>query len=198
MSRARKADHKTVIAAAQSVFWQHGYHGTSTRKIKQSTGLTRFTLQTAYGGKEAFFLQTLDAYLDRAENGVFPNPDGTDLDGLARWVEGRLDPETMPVKAAKGCLLLNSITEFDRDGGEIDDRIARYFDGLQTRLAQILAQAVAAGEAGPDLDPEEKSRLLVSLLMGLAVTIKARLNDDFAAPYTAAAAAMIRHWRVLA
>jgi TetR/AcrR family transcriptional repressor of nem operon len=197
MSRARKADHNSVIDAAQSVFWQHGYHGTSTRQIEQSTGLTRFTLQTSYGGKKTFFLQTLDAYLDRAEADFLPDPDSTNLETLALWVEGRSDPAVMPMLGAKGCLLLNSITEFDRDGGEVDDRISRYFDVLQGRLEKILTRAVSSGEVDQDLDPEEKARLLVSLLLGLTMTIKARPSDDFATPYTAAAAAMIRQWRVV-
>lgn len=197
MSRARKADHNSVIDAAQSVFWQHGYHGTSTRQIEQSTGLTRFTLQTSYGGKKTFFLQTLDAYLDRAEADFLPDPDSTNLETLALWVEGRSDPAVMPMLGAKGCLLLNSITEFDRDGGEVDDRISRYFNVLQARLEKILTRAVASGEVDQDLDPEEKALLLVSLLLGLTMTIKARPSDDFATPYTAAAAAMIRQWRVV-
>ena len=198
MSRSRKVDHSTVIDAAQSVFWDHGYQGTSTRQIEERTGLTRFTLQTTYGGKESFFLQTLDAYLDQAEVGFLPDPDKTDLETLASWIEGRSDPAVMPMIGAKGCLLLNSIAEFDRDGGEIDDRIARYFDVLEVRLTKILTRSIADGEMDQSLDPQEKAKLLISLLMGLAMTIKARPNDEFAKPYTEAAATMIRQWRVAA
>ena len=102
----------------------------------------------------------------------------------------------MHVIGAKGCLLLNSITEFDGDGGESDDRIARYFDVLQGRLEQILCNAITRGEMNRDLDPRGRTKLLISLLMGLAMTIKAHPNDEFAKPYTEAAATMVRHWRV--
>ena len=196
MPRSRKVDHSTVIDAAQAVFWDHGYQGASTRQIEERTGLTRFTLQTVYGGKEAFFLETLDAYMDRAEVEYLPDPNSTSIEGLAQWFERRADPQVMPLIGAQGCLLLNAVTEFDRDGGEIDDRIAHYFEVLHNRFAQILAKAVEHGELAADFDPKEKATLLQSVLLGLSLAIKARPNDAFAQPYGAAAAAMIRQWRV--
>jgi len=159
MPRSRKVDHSTVIDAAQAVFWDHGYQGASTRQIEERTGLTRFTLQTVYGGKEAFFLETLDAYMDRAEVEYLPDPNSTSIEGLAQWFERRADPQVMPLIGAQGCLLLNAVTEFDRDGGEIDDRIAHYFEVLHNRFAQILAKAV-------DIDEKEKVALWL-------------LNEDF-------------------
>ncbi|MVO16320.1 TetR/AcrR family transcriptional regulator [Parasedimentitalea huanghaiensis] len=197
MSRARKADHKTVIDAAQAVFWEHGYQGASTRQIEERTGLTRFTLQTSYGGKEAFFLETLDAYMSRVEAEHLPDAGSTNLEELAQWFADRADPAAMPQIGAQGCLLLNAITEFDRNGGEVDVRIAHYFEVLHHRFAQILGKAIETGEVAADFDPDEKATLLQNTLLGLSLTIKARPNDAFAQPFAAAAAAMIRQWRVV-
>jgi len=196
MSRSRKTDHDTAIKAARDVFWRYGYAGTSTRQLEETTGLTRFTLQTAYGGKEAFFLETLDAYLDHAETQHFPNPENTDLEVLAVWFEHLGEVEMMPRIGDNGCLLFNTITEFDRSDPKINARIERYYTCLQGRFVQILRNAVENGEADPELDPEEKARVLVCLLLGLSATVKARTNDGFPQSYAGAIAATVREWKM--
>jgi TetR/AcrR family transcriptional repressor of nem operon len=195
MSRPRKADHATAIEAAQGVFWRNGYAGTSTRQIEECSGVTRFTLQTSYGGKQAFFLETLDAYLDKAEAHHFPDPATTDLEGLAIWFEQLSDAERLPERGDKGCLLLNAISEFERDGGEVDQRIERYFTLLQSRFTQILTNAVDRKENMAGLDPQGKAKVLVSLLLGVSLVNQARTNDTIADSYASAAAAMIREWK---
>jgi TetR/AcrR family transcriptional repressor of nem operon len=195
MSRPRKADHAAAIEAAQSAFLRNGYAGTSTRQIEEYTGVTRFTLQTSYGGKQAFFLETLDGYLDTAEACHFPDPATTDLEGLAVWFEQISDAEHMPRIGDKGCLLLNAISEFERDGGEVDQRIERYFTLVQARFAQILSNAANRNEVATSFNPREKASVLVSLLLGISVAIQARTNDAAAHTYTSAAASMIREWR---
>jgi hypothetical protein len=59
--RPRKADHAAAIEVAQRAFWRNDCAGTSTRQIEECAGVTLPTLQTSYGGRRAFFLETLDA-----------------------------------------------------------------------------------------------------------------------------------------
>lgn len=196
MSRPRKANHATAIEAAQEAFWRNGYAGTSTRQIEECSGVTRFILQTGYGGKQAFFLETLDAYLDKAEAHHLPDPATTDLEGLAIWFEQRSDVDRMPKVGDKGCLLMNTICEFERDGGEVDQRIERYFVLVQNRFTQILSNAANRNEVAASLDPQQKAKVLVSLLLGISLAIQARANDAGAHSYASAAATMIREWRI--
>ena len=195
MSRPRKTDHATAVQAARQTFMRHGFAGTSTRQIEDCTGLTRFTLQTSYGGKLSFFLEVLDAYLDGAEANFFPDPATTDLEGLAVWFEHLSVPDAMPKMGDKGCMLLNTIEEFKRDGDQIDLRIDRYFDALEGRFSQIVAKAADQKVIADDTDPEERAKILISLLLGISVAIRARTNDAAPQSYTSAAAAMIRGWR---
>ena len=196
MSRPRKTDHATAIEAAQGVFWRNGYAGTSTREIEECTGLTRFTLQTSYGGKEAFFLETLDAYLDKAEAHYFPDPASTDIEDLAVWFEQRSSAGIMPEIGDEGCLIMNTISEFGRQGGGVDARVERYLTGMQSRFAEILAEAIDRKELASNVDPDDRARLLVSMLLGLSLAIKARTDDAFAHSHTSAVASLIRDWRL--
>ena len=195
MARKRKTDHDSVIAAAQGLFWHHGYEGASTREIEKQTGLTRFTLQTTYGGKEPFFLQALDAYLDNAEANHFPDPDSFSLDDLAQWFDDIASAEKIPDIEHAGCLAFNSISQFDRTDAEINQRIQRYLTGLESRFAEILARAERQGEVNLRQSAESAAKLLINLLLGIHVVMKARTTDRFAQAYARSAAELIRSWK---
>ncbi len=195
MARKRKADHASAVTAALDLFWGQGY-GASTREIEEKTGLTRFTLQTAYGGKEGFFLDTLDAYLDRAEDHHFPNPDVTDLAALADWFESLTEPGRIPLVDQKGCLAFNSIADFGRENIEVNKRIQRYLEMFEERMLVILEKARAGGTLIDGLTPTDAARILVDLLLGLHVTIKARAEDVVAKKHAGSIAALVRSWQL--
>ena len=90
----------------------------------------------------------------------------------------------------------NSIDEFKRGGSGIDQRIDRYFAAIQGRFSQIIANAVDRKEIAANANPKDKAALLVSLLLGISIAVRARTHDDAVLPYTSAAATMIRSWRV--
>ncbi|MEM7300345.1 MAG: TetR/AcrR family transcriptional regulator [Pseudomonadota bacterium] len=194
MARKRKTDHESAVASALDLFWSEGYSGASTREIEEKTGLTRFTLQTSYGGKEGFFLETLDAYLDRAEASAFPDPDSTDLGSLAEWFESLVVPGRIPSIDQKGCLAFNSIAEFDRANDAVNARIERYLTLFEERVSEILVNARADGDPLSRLAPDDAAKILVDLLLGLHVAIKARSNDDFAMGHARSIAVLIRSW----
>ena len=194
MARKRKADHDTAVAAALDLFWSRGYEA-STREIEEKTGLTRFTLQTAYGGKEGFFLDTLDAYLDRAEQHHFPDPTTCDLAGLADWFESLAQPGRIPLVDQKGCLAFNSIADFNRENAEINKRVQRYLQMFEDRVLAILERARSDGALITALEPADAATILVDLLLGLHVIIKAREDDAIAQQHARSVATLIRTWQ---
>nr|WP_321249679.1 TetR/AcrR family transcriptional regulator C-terminal ligand-binding domain-containing protein [uncultured Ruegeria sp.] len=195
MARKRKTDHDSAVAGALDLFWRRGYHGASTRELEQETGLTRFTLQTTYGGKEKFFLKTLDTYLDNAEARHFPDPDTYSLDDLAGWFRGIASTERMPKIEDAGCLAFNSISSFDRSDPEVNARIERYLTALEGRFAAILSRAKDDGAIRSEADPDEAARVLIGLLLGLHTIMKARTSDQFPRSYAEAAVGLIEGWK---
>ncbi|MGR3677407.1 MAG: TetR/AcrR family transcriptional regulator [Paracoccaceae bacterium] len=196
MARKRKVDHDGAIAGALDLFWRKGYDGASTRDIEEETGLTRFTLQTAYGGKERFFLETLDAYLDNAEEKHFPNPDTFSISDLADWFQSIASAQKMPKVEDAGCLAFNSIAQFDRADAEINQRIERYLHSLEARFRDIITNESKQGKIAPPLDSAAAAQLLVTLLLGLHSIIKARTSDDSVRSYAASASALMQSWQV--
>ncbi len=197
MARKRKTDHDSAVAGALDLFWRRGYHGASTRELEQETGLTRFTLQTTYGGKEKFFLKTLDTYLDNAEARHFPDPDTYSLNDLSDWFQGIASAERMPKIEDAGCLAFNSISSFHRTDPEVNARIERYLTALERRFAAILSRAKIEGTVHIDVDPDEAAKLLIGLLLGLHTIMKARTSDQFPRSYADAAVGLINGWRNL-
>lgn len=195
MSRQRKTDHESAVSAALELFWDQGYNGASTREIEKKTGLTRFTLQTAYGGKEGFFLDTLDAYLDRAETDHFPNPETFDIEALAIWFQELVAAGRIPLIEQTGCLAFNSINEFERGNVEINKRIQRYLNAFEDRVLVILRKSSERGELQKNMAIEQMAHILVSLLLGLHAAIKARSDDDLPQAHANSIATLIRSWK---
>src|SRR4051794_21977945 len=52
-----------ALDRALQVFWHKGYEGTSLTDLTQAMGITRPSLYTAFGDKEALFRKVLDRYL---------------------------------------------------------------------------------------------------------------------------------------
>lgn len=196
MARKRKADHDEAIAGALELFWRKGYVGASTREIEEKTGLTRFSLQKSYGGKENFFLETLDAYLDAAEARHFPNPDSYSLDDLAYWFESIASDQKMPRMEDAGCLAFNAISDFERSDPEVNARIERYLQALESRFAAILQRASDEGRMALPLETTACAQVLVGLLLGLHTIIKARTDDVMARTYAASAVGVLRSWEL--
>ena len=195
MARSRKVEHQAAIDAAQTLFWRDGYSGVSTRQIEEKTGLTRFTQQTTYGGKKALFLDTLDNYLERAVTKFLPRPTSNVLEGLGDWFENQTAPENRPAATDQGCLLLNTITEFDRGDPETDPRIENYFKELRRCFSEALETGKSLCEVDPDIDIAAKTELLVGAVLGLNMIIRAGTDSEAGRAMSASIAAMIREWR---
>jgi TetR/AcrR family transcriptional repressor of nem operon len=194
MGRERKIAHQAALDAAQGLFWQDGYSGVSTRQIEEQTGLTRFTIQTSYGGKKELFLETLDNYLENSFADFLPRPTSDVLTVLAVWFESFTGPDHLPAVTDQGCLLLNTITEFERGDLEPDQRIEDYFAALRTCFGDALKKGIELGEVDPELDVVEKTELLVATVLGLNMMIRAGTEPTAGRAMSSSIADMIREW----
>ena len=194
MARSRKVEPEAALQAAMTAFWQHGYCSLGTRQIEEETGITRFTLQTAYGGKMPLFLKTLDTYLDLFEDFTKLDPVQGNLEVLATWFEVRVDPTIMPEPSCYGCLMLNTIIEFSAQNDEINQRVERYFTMLRNGFRAVLQAAKNNGTLPVDFDVSGKVEVLIGIALSLNIIIRAA-NDNLAGQHMATSTArMIREW----
>src|SRR3546814_8643781 len=60
--RPREFDPDKALASALHVFWQQGYEGASMTELTEAMGITKPSLYTCFGNKEALFKKALDLY----------------------------------------------------------------------------------------------------------------------------------------
>ena len=196
MSRSRKVEPEAALDAAQALFWKHGFGQVGTRQIEEETGLTRFTLQTSYGGKKSLFLQTLDAYLTGFETDFISGITAGGLESIANWFELRASSACLPEVTACGCLMLNTIVEFQGQDDEVNHRSGRFMKALRGSFISALESAKEDGLVDPNFDVDAKAELLLGIAISLNVIIRGAEDNSAGAKMAASVATMIRDWRV--
>jgi TetR/AcrR family transcriptional repressor of nem operon len=194
MARLRKVEPKLAIQAAQAQFWEHGYKGLGTRQIEEETGLNRFMLQTAYGGKRSLFLQVLDAYLDYTETYFLPDARLDSFEELAMWFESKADPACISDSSCHGCLMINSGIEFHGQDQELNERMDRFLAMIRERFRTILEAAKSNSTSSVDFNVDDKAEILMGIVLSVAVVVRSAGSVTAAGHLAIAVAAMIREW----
>ena len=194
MSRARKIGAEQAIEASMVMFWRQGFHNSGTRQLEAETGITRFSLQTSYGGKLSLFLSALDAYLDRFEIGMLPSLAGCSLETLATWFEARCDPSAFPAEGAYGCLMINSLIEFAGQEPLVNTRAERFYAMLRASFSEVLNGTKKSGALPPDFDVGAQVEVLISASIGLNVVIRSSSETEEARSMANGIAALVRGW----
>ena len=64
MARQREFSESDALEKATLAFWERGYDDTSYDDLVNATGVSRYGLYSAFGGKKEFFLRALDHYIE--------------------------------------------------------------------------------------------------------------------------------------
>ena len=194
MSRLKKIDPEAAVQAAMALFWKHGYNGLGTRQLEEETGITRFTLQTSYGGKKSLFLNSLDTYLDTFETHASPNMTDGSLETIAVWFETRVEPVMLADVACYGCLLLNSTVEFAAQDEDINLRAERFFNMVRGGFNKALSAAKQKGNLPSEFDVEAMAEVLLSGAIGLNIVIRSAASNSAGKSMANSVANMVRSW----
>jgi TetR/AcrR family transcriptional regulator, transcriptional repressor for nem operon len=190
VGRPRSFDIDEVVEIAKRVFWDKGYRGTAIEDLEQSTKLSRSSLYWAFDTKKALFHKALSAYL---EDFISPrlapmekadaNVEDIELffDGLAKLFQDD------PVTARRGCLMVNSIVEFEGREGGLDGRAGEFRDRLATAFANALSNSASPKRV------DQRAHLLTSATLG--VWLAARIAPIDAAHMCDAWVTQVRNWR---
>jgi TetR/AcrR family transcriptional repressor of nem operon len=194
MPRSRKVEPEEAVNAAMALFWTHGYCSLGTRQIEEETGITRFTLQTTYGGKMKLFLKALDAYLDTFERSALMTSLDGDAEKVAAFFETRGDPKAMPDIACQGCLMLNSMIEFSSGNAEINQRTDRYCAMLRNGFRSALELSKTRGDLPQEFNALAMAEVLLSAALGLNAVIRSSADPRVGETMAASIAVMVRGW----
>jgi AcrR family transcriptional regulator len=183
-----------VVDQAKELFWERGFEATGVADLEQVTGLNRSSLYGCFGSKKVLFDLALSAYIESFIEPLLapmegPKSDVRNVEGFFSRLGAMFQDDTRA--ARRGCLWVNSITEFSGRPGLADARAAEY----RERLRHAFANALARGTWGDVIDlrsVERRARLLVGTTFGIWALV--RIDPPEAVRLCAAARSEVREW----
>ena len=173
MPRTRSLSDDVVLERAMSVFWQHGYAGTSLRDLTQATGLSTAALYHRFADKDGLFVAVLRRYADEGLVDRLARLSAMDapLDAIQTFLDeivalSLADPDH------RGCLLVNTAL----DGAPMSDAARNM---VRARLAEVesffaaqLRRAVASRVLAPTTDIPATATALLGTVFAIRVFVR--------------------------
>ncbi len=176
--RPQEFDSNKVILAAMDTFWSNGFDGTSMQQLLKSTGLSKSSLYQTFGGKQELFIKCLEEYtlamkeklltqLSLSKSGV--NFIKEVLLSAAEEAKGSGIP--------KGCLIMNTATEFAQSNAAISRTVNKGIEAFRVVFLTALKKARAAKEIDTNSDLEQLSSYVVSSMSGIKSMVKGGADE---------------------
>jgi len=179
IGRPLEFDPDAALEAAMQQFWAKGYEHTSMQDLLGAMNLSKSSLYQAFGGKQPLFRRCVSRYTDQIAQGL--------RDGLARAPSGRRFIESFlgsvvkdvrQTDGPKGCLVMNTATEFAQNEPEIAQDVSQGIARFRDVLRAAVERAQAEGEIPRDRDSGILASYLVSSMSGLKVQAKAGASPE--------------------
>lgn len=178
----------------KELFWRQGYENASIADVVKATGLNRYALYNAYGGKRELFLAALDDYYYERKAVFLTNlndPATPPLDAIRRVMEFAISEM---VDRGAGCLLGNVANEMGPKDPVIAARVERYLQEIENAYGEALNRAAARGELTENTLPKNAAKMLITVQLGLGVRALAGASgDEMFEIFNAAMHALSRH-----
>jgi TetR/AcrR family transcriptional repressor of nem operon len=171
-------DPDAALDAAMHLFWEQGYETTSMTDLLRVMGLSKSSLYQRFGGKKALFLKCVARYCDRVGTRLRERLDQTDsgLDFIRELLLNTVT-ETGEKECRRGCMLMNTASEFAQHDPEIAKRVSLGFAGLRSVLQLAVQRSQLKGEIATDQDAGTLAEFLVSSIAGLKTVVKGGADE---------------------
>jgi len=169
-----------VLKTAMDVFWQKGYVGTSIQDLTEATGLSRASLYNAFCDKEHLFLAVIDHYIETESVKLIEALSGGERSGgeALRFYFECLIAFSCGKGKRLGCLLTNTATHLQHNGGDLETLLDRMFARLEGVLLAAIRRGRDDGSIAAAVDPENTAKFLIAFAQGLRVLSRAGLRDE--------------------
>jgi AcrR family transcriptional regulator len=169
MARPRQFDEDTALDQAMTLFWRHGYEGTSLSDLTAAMSISRPTLYATFGNKEALFHRALGRYLQGPGARVTA---ALALPTARESVEALLhmyaDAPTTPGRPL-GCLLVSGALGCSAEAEPIRVELSQVRIAGTAALRKRLERAKREGELPESASTGDLARYVWTVLHGMAV-----------------------------
>lgn len=180
MPRPKEFNPADALEKAMHVFWHKGYEATSMEDLLTAMNINRGSLYDTFGDKRELFLKAMDRYCTGGGIGTrlsILNQPGPAL-SLIRQFIGHLLEFGLSDPLRRGCLITNTVMELAPHEKDIARKVAERLQMAEDAFFRLLARAKQEGELAKDKDPRALARVLVTMMQGTIVMIKAGTPAD--------------------
>ena len=158
-----------TLEKALKVFWEYGYNATSMRDLTKYMGINSGSIYSTFGNKRKLFLSTLQHYnkvsatrLQQYEQLPFPKQ------AVIRFFE---DIKKMVLDGSDqcGCFIVNTALEMAPHDTEMNDLVSIGQNNMRSFFKRRIKKGQENNEISMNLNAQDTSELLLSLLIGLRV-----------------------------
>ncbi len=167
-----------TVETVTEMFWCKGFEKTSMAEIVAVTGLNRYAIYTAYGGKLDLFLASLDYYHARHRDlflRTLADPARSPLDAIR---EVFLFSIREMATRKTGCFLCNVALELASNEPIVRERITLYLGEIEKAFTEALRRAETSGMLNPHIAIADNALVLVNLIMGLGTHARNGADRD--------------------
>ncbi len=187
MGRPRSFEESELLEAVMVAFWRHGYTATTYRSLETLSGVGIRSLANTFGEKDELFTRVLTRYRDMVADNIANMFDPPSVDAIIRVFERVSSPTDRDHVRNSGCLMVNTVFEFDEPAEDIGRKIADYRDLWRSTFQQAL-------ESDGITDAEFRAEFLVGALWGALSMIRLAGDTTAAQPMTSIVIETIRSW----
>jgi TetR/AcrR family transcriptional repressor of nem operon len=180
MPRPKEFNPGEAIEKAMHVFWHKGYEAASIEDLLNAMDINRGSLYDTFGSKRDLFLKAMDHYCSEGGVGgrfsILLQP-GPAMPLIYRFVDAIVD-FVLSDPLRRGCLITNTVMELAPHEKNIGKKLSGRFHMLEEAFFKLLARAQQEGDLTKDKDPRALARVLVMMMQGMIVMIKAGTPAD--------------------
>lgn len=176
MPRPLDFEPENALDAGIALIWSRGYEATSLAELLAAMGLSRSSFYATWGDKAAF----MDAAMKRYAAGYRALIDEIDaqysgLEALRAFLRTSVSAPD-EVTRRRGCLVVNSILEFDGVDAELHRRSVEFQHSIERPIRRWLDAGQQAGTVRTDLELRALSELALTTTEGLRIGMREGLS----------------------
>ncbi|SFG73405.1 TetR/AcrR family transcriptional regulator [Neptunomonas qingdaonensis] len=180
MANVAKYDRDDVIRKAMLLFWEKGFHATSTRDLQQAVDLRPGSIYSAFGSKEGLFKEALKHYAANTYALLQEKiqQQGSPLAGLQAFIHCVVITNRSSAPSDM-CMLAKTVAELTDSSPELLHQSQALMKQGELSFARVLQEAQALGELPASADPEALAKYIQVQVIGLRTYL--RTSDDVVA-----------------
>jgi AcrR family transcriptional regulator len=151
------------------VFWKHGYEATSISDLTAALNITPPSLYTAFGNKEAVFLEAIELYSAEADRIITEIYDQapTAKEAVRNFMLAAAKLYTDP-DCPGGCFVLTAATNCSASSGHVQAAVREYRLAAEARIKKRIAEDKKVGLLPSEAKPAELAAFYYAVTRGMS------------------------------